>query len=835
MAKLSMSGMDGARSHVAPMEPLEQRCLLSAFVYHPLEDVLGGPDPFIAAGVNLETLRVTGANEDADLWGASADQPFVVLDGVYHELGALPNLFASDRVLEVNTAGTVLGEDAAEHAFVWSGGVRTPIPAVFSGEHFQGPSPTVRAVDLANTGKVLLARTISGVVQTWVLDLASFRPSFLFNATPVALNDRGDALGRSDDLEGLGPGAIFRDAASGHDVRLLYFQPTALSSSGRIAGTYQLDRTITHYTEVTQEYTSTQYYWSRICIRIGGFYGYFAWLSRRTESYSATILVPIVEHQQALNHLIVDASSLAASQPGGVFGAEIGSIPGREITFDPVLLNDDDEALGYGFYPGTGQYAAQLADASSSQPIDREFHFRAPEGLFDQDRSAFLNISDEGRIIGWDSTTHRVFVLLRCDVVPLLEPHDGVAISAVTGTGLVAAAPSYNGNIVVFTPRASISGPTWAAGELGGIQVSFGPSTGTTSVFTDPATGLETIAVAAGYPDFGGGLLLYSRSAPHHSSGYYPASYTVGDEQWYIRNLTAELTNAHPEAPAHPLGGDITTIVGADGRVYIFGTTPGVYSGGHVIQGGHLVVYMRAAPATPDQDDVWTFQDISETDIIPRGQQTPFFWTRLVGYATPWGGLNVAGTDFDGSVHVVWTAPGMDHWEATNLSAITGAPPIVGDLAAYVAPWEGLNLAGTDADGNLHVLWWAPALGPGNWRHTDLTQEAGNGPRLRPHNIAGFVTPWNALNVAGTDAEGRVWVYWWTPITDRWVATCISLEIADPLRVPELNQGVGAAVTPSGVVSLFTTSHADGQVYRYFWQPGASWEVENLTESAVHT
>src|SRR5262249_24148268 len=147
----------------------------------------------------------------------------------------------------------------------------------------------------------------------------------------------------------------------------------------------------------------------------------------------------------------------------------------------------------------------------------------------------------------------------------------------------------------------------------------------------------------------------------------------------------------------------------------------------------------------------------------------------LTSYSTSWGGLNVAGVDAQGRIWSVWWAPGLDRWTVSDLSSVSGAPPIVGNLAVYLKPWDGINLAGLDENGDLQVTWWVPSFGA-SWATDNLTGLTG-GPTFVTGILTSYVSDWGALNIAGIDAEtGEVKVYWWVPENTEigWSVTSIS-------------------------------------------------------------
>ncbi|MCA9299125.1 MAG: hypothetical protein KDA28_08670, partial [Phycisphaerales bacterium] len=143
---------------------------------------------------------------------------------------------------------------------------------------------------------------------------------------------------------------------------------------------------------------------------------------------------------------------------------------------------------------------------------------------------------------------------------------------------------------------------------------------------------------------------------------------------------------------------------------------------------GDLVLYTL--------DGHWSFQrlDLGALDWLDYHE----------AYATPWGGLNIAGVDDEGSVWAAWWAPGLGAWRLNNLTDAYGNAPVAGALTVYQTTWKGINIAGVDHDGHLRVTWWVPELG-GEWRQADLTV-LGAGDALEPHAVTSFVTGWDAFN-----------------------------------------------------------------------------------------
>lgn len=235
---------------------------------------------------------------------------------------------------------------------------------------------------------------------------------------------------------------------------------------------------------------------------------------------------------------------------------------------------------------------------------------------------------------------------------------------------------------------------------------------------------------------------------------------------------------------------------------------------------GELLLYAQS------DGDAWTAANLSREHLAPQGVATPAFIGLIISYVTEWNGLNIAGLDASGAVHAVWWAPGMAAWTTSDLSAITGAPALHGALTAYLTPWGGINLAGVLADGSLSVTWWVPSFG-GEWRTSNLTADFA-GPALASATLTSYVTPWGGLNVAGARTDGQIVIYWWSPGMDGWVVSPIS-EIIEGAEL--LVGAVTGVAAPTGTISLLGTS-ASGDAIRYHWSPPPGddrWTADNLS------
>jgi len=340
------------------------------------------------------------------------------------------------------------------------------------------------------------------------------------------------------------------------------------------------------------------------------------------------------------------------------------------------------------------------------------------------------------------------------------------------------------------------SDDVWEVVDL--IREAGGPNlNGRLSSWVDPK---DDRAYAAGAS--ASGLILYSQP-------------TSGN--WSYRNLTTEISGAQAVV------GNVQTMTSPEGLLNIVGLN----------QAGQLVRYHQTGAVDESTGEYrWFFSNIETTDLEPGGQQTPAFEGDLAAYSTSWGGLNVAGVDGDGRVWSVWWAPGQARWTVTDLSAASGVGVIAGGLSVYVTPWNGINIAGIDAAGDLQVTWWVPSFG-GNWAHNNLTAET-SGPRLRVDSITSYVSSWGGLNIAGFDAStGEVQVYWWAPERSSigWAVTSLSASVAP--STPRITTGplIGFAARDQ---SLNVFGYDGTTFIRFSWRPsGAQWQSENLTSIAV--
>lgn len=329
--------------------------------------------------------------------------------------------------------------------------------------------------------------------------------------------------------------------------------------------------------------------------------------------------------------------------------------------------------------------------------------------------------------------------------------------------------------------------------EMTGAPIATSPAI----TWVDPKNGLAYVAATSG-----SGLLLFTRSA----SGV-----------WSFRNLTTETG-----ASASPAG-NLTHFISQRQKIVVIAG---------ITNSGRVVAFRQSLPATSPGVHAYTFVDIS-ADLESQGQTTPNL-TGLTSYVPSWDTWHLAGVDTLGRIQSIWintNNPAFIKWRTDNLSAITGAPALSGQLAVTLTSWGGINLTGLDGSGNMLTTWWVPRFG-GQWAVSNLTTLY-SGPQLVGGNLTAYTTTWGGINYVGLDSAGDVRVYWWVPSFEGTWAISRLL----PSTTPDASVPTGrltSHASSAGTLNVFGTN-ASGDLLRLAWQPGpgSAWAVENLSDIAV--
>jgi hypothetical protein len=300
--------------------------------------------------------------------------------------------------------------------------------------------------------------------------------------------------------------------------------------------------------------------------------------------------------------------------------------------------------------------------------------------------------------------------------------------------------------------------------------------------------------------------------------------YRAGDNgAWTVRNLTTELGSISTS----PIVRELNVMIGPDGIVHLVGLS----------SLGELLRYHQTGESVPGSSPTeyaWAYSNMERDELDPQDLDTPRFVGDLVPYATSWNGLNVAGLDANGKIWSVWWAPGLTHWTVSNLSQDTGAPRVAGGLTVYLTSWNGINIAGIDENGDLRVTWWVPSLG-GAWNQSNLNELTPGSVKLASNSVSSYVSSWGGLNIAGIDtATGSTIVYWWVPreVDTGW--TVSSITDAVPAGSTPLVRNLQGIAGTDGSLNLFGYAQ-NSDFLRYFWEPGdgGAWGVQDLTTIGV--
>lgn len=360
-----------------------------------------------------------------------------------------------------------------------------------------------------------------------------------------------------------------------------------------------------------------------------------------------------------------------------------------------------------------------------------------------------------------------------------------VAANSTTDANILGAINAV-GRAIVLTPADNTATAKWTATDIQAASGSPAPLK-EVEAWYDPVDGLAYAATPST-----AGLILYKRDA---------------GGAWTFRNLTTELSAAK-------ITSEITVFTTTDNLVYVAGLNAA----------GEVVVYRQNRTSG---SAVWEFRNISVEDLTPQSIATPGFVGNLISYVTTWNGLNIAGLDTDGNIYTVWWAPGLANWSASNLSQITNAPKLVSGLTAYLTSWGGINIAGIDTNGDVTTTWWVPEFG-GEWRNSNLTTLF-SFPKLTGGQLSSYVAPWGGLNIAGTSAEGKLSIYWWAPgLTDWRYSTDL---VATTLTPAGRLSGVTSAAGTTHIIGTTDT----GSIFRYRWQASDPnvWTAQDITASAL--
>ncbi len=353
-----------------------------------------------------------------------------------------------------------------------------------------------------------------------------------------------------------------------------------------------------------------------------------------------------------------------------------------------------------------------------------------------------------------------------------------------------------DGDLIAITGNGSV----WTAARIRDYTPS--PAvTGDPVVWTDPNDGL--VYVAAPSAD---GFILHRRAA---------------DGSWTFTNLTAETSTTNADSPAGVLTFFISRPESGSAVVTVAGFTPS----------GEIVAFQQSTAAGSTQAS-WTFFNITD-DLTSQSMTTPAF-TQMTSYVTSWNQWTLAGLDASGNVQGVWVnVASFTTWRVDNLSTLTGADPLAGQLDVTLTPWGGIRFVGVDTSGQLIGTWWNPGRGAGNWTQTDMSATVqGAVPAIVGGNLTAWLTPTNIINYAGYDSAGALVRIHWRPGDPVWNTDTLTDFVTDNQTRP--TGTLSAYVSAAGTVNV-VAADSNANIVRLWSADGESdtFSLDNLSDLAV--
>lgn len=177
-------------------------------------------------------------------------------------------------------------------------------------------------------------------------------------------------------------------------------------------------------------------------------------------------------------------------------------------------------------------------------------------------------------------------------------------------------------------------------------------------------------------------------------------------------------------------------------------------------------------------------------------------------------------------------ASGGFAWAFENISQSALIPnglttPAFTGLVSFSTSWNALNIAGLDAQGDILAVWWAPGLA--TWTVNNLSEEYGADPLQGGLNV--WLTDWNAINLGGIAANGSLMVTWWVPQNgSTWTQSNLTEITNGPLLE---STSIASFVSDWGAMNIAGVERGTGKVQVYWWTPQSDqlWHVLDMTSA----
>ncbi len=150
-------------------------------------------------------------------------------------------------------------------------------------------------------------------------------------------------------------------------------------------------------------------------------------------------------------------------------------------------------------------------------------------------------------------------------------------------------------------------------------------------------------------------------------------------------------------------------------------------------------------------------------------------------------------------------------------------PDVVGGYSGWNTGWGGVNFAGVDANGEIWVVWWTPSLE--NWQVNNLSEEADT-PQLVAARPSTVRTAWDSFHIFATDTQGHVIATWWAVGQSQWE----SVDLTAQFSGPTFEDGSLTASFTYGLQNLNVVGRdADGQARIYWWNAEFGWQINSIS------
>ncbi len=668
---------------------------------------------YVFSGVEALSLTPQGINNDNDVWGTAETGAFLILDNEFFLLEGRPGLAGSDRIVDVNANGQVIGLSSGGQSFLWQDDVRTPVMDLVN--ETEGPAAvytTFRAVDITDSGDILIERRRDdGALTTWVLDDGTLRHRF--DGIPVAMNESGAVVGLDNNPAGAtsilwtpdnGATTIQNFTAEDINDNNDLVGTAVDAGGGSFAALRTNDGAIVNLGTLPNgmNFRPIAVNDDRLVIgehiTTGGQDG--AWVWQQGEGMqdirTATTIGATDDFSTSADFNVLNVTET---------GAVVGSLNDVNTGFTLTPFNTAGPFTGAGDVTLSRDSDGDLV-ATTRNPADEIIAFRRPD--------------DASTWVADDLRTEQGVPTGLTDSVTYHDPRTGENHVAVgTADGLLVLRRDENGDWQTRNLTQEL------ASSIGGAELI------TDNLIT--FTNVDGTVYLAGQAD-DGDLLVY------HQTGRLQN----GQAEWTFINLyedqLAPAGHALPDFEG-PLSGYVTPW----GGLNIAGLD----------ENGEIIV-------------VWTSPELNmqwESTNLTEGTGAPILAGGFTSFVTPWGGINLVGLNEDGDVTSTWWVPGFGGtWLTNNLTQeFNGARLRSDTITSYVTDWGGLNIAGIDENDDVVVYWWVPGFD--SWRITPIVSDFNDAPGRPVGRLQGETTG-DRIHLTGTARDGDVIRIHWQP--DQW-------------------------------------------------------------------